>query len=91
MHQRYLMWGAAIAVLAAGVNLGLLLIALFLTAVAWAMQYHALLIAPRGFFQPVFAPKTLSVIRGTSPDIGWAVLLCALIYLYIAVSPRRAR
>lgn len=84
MHQRYLVWGAALTALAAGVNGGLTLLHLVVTAVAWGMQAHTQLRE-----RPQFAQKTYNFLQSTYPDTGWLVLLCAAIFLYFALMPRR--
>jgi hypothetical protein len=81
-------WGAALTALAAGVNAGLMLLHLVVTAVAWGMQAHTQL---REHLRdhPQFAPKTYNFLQATYPDTGWLVLLCAAIFLYFALMPRR--
>jgi hypothetical protein len=43
MHQRYLVWGAAITALAIGVDISLALLHGVITAAAWGMQAHSML------------------------------------------------
>jgi hypothetical protein len=89
LHERYLMWGAAMTAAFVAVSFGMTLLHLLTTALALAPMMLSLL--PR---DPKFAPKWFFFIRGLHPDIGWMVLLLAAIYLYLAVvnrPPTRAR
>jgi hypothetical protein len=36
-------------------------------------------------------PEAMRVLAGMNPDIGWVVLLCAAIFLYLALTPSRVR
>ena len=86
MHQRYLIWGAGVSALAVGVDWGLALLHLFITAIAWLMEIHTMLAD-----KPRYAPDFLSDLDGIHPGIGWAVMLCAAIFLYVAVTPSTKR
>src|SRR5207253_2134445 len=77
MHERYLVYAAAVSVLAAGVDLGLTLLHLLVTAIATVMIAQGMLLK-----KPDFAPAWLRFVNGTHPDVGWLVLLCAAIFLY---------
>lgn len=82
IHQRYLLWGAVVTAmgLAADVGAGLLL-HLLVTALAWAFMAHTML-----RIDPRFSPWFWRLLEGSHPGIGWATLLCAFIYLYLALS-----
>jgi hypothetical protein len=82
MHERYLVWGAALTAAGVGVGLGMTLMHLVVSGLALGMMAHSQLGFDRGF-----APEWHRFIAGMHPDAGWAVLLCAGIYLYMALRP----
>jgi hypothetical protein len=84
MHERYLVYAAAVSALAAGVDLGLTLLHLLVTAISAVMIAQGMLVR-----DPAFAPAWLKFVNGTHPDVGWLVLLCTAIFLYAALMPRR--
>lgn len=83
MHERYLVWAAAITAVGAGIGLGMTLLHLLVSGVALQMILHTMLRGNRGFL-----PQWFEVFEGAHPDIGWMVLLCAGVYLYLAAAPR---
>ncbi len=84
MHERYLVWGAGITAVAAGVGLGFTLLHLVITAAGWIMIAQGMYNGNQGFW-----PEMHRFLQGTHPDIGWLVLLAAGILFYAAVVPRR--
>jgi hypothetical protein len=86
MHERYLMWGAAMTAAFVAVSFGMTLLHFLTTALAVVPMMLSLLPADRAF-----APKWLYFIRGLYPDIGWLVLFLAAIYLYLALVNRPSR
>jgi hypothetical protein len=84
MHERYLLWGAVMTASVVGVSFGLTLVHLFVTFAASAM------IAQNLFNQnPGHWPAMHRFLNGTHPDLGWGVVLAAVLLLYITVVPRR--
>lgn len=84
MHERYLFWGATLGVVAITASRGLLAMHAVIATLALLMIGHNML------EQNVsFAPRLLHFARSARPGIGWAVVLCALVYLFAAVCPRR--
>jgi hypothetical protein len=81
MHERYLVWGAMISAIVVGASRGLTLLHILLSAVALAMMVLCSL-----YQNPSAAPGLQRILDRLHPDVGWAVLLCAAIYLYIALS-----
>ncbi len=82
MHQRYLLWGAGFSAATVALGPGFLLLHLLLTTIAWS-QEAADMLGRTGYRDSTI----YSIIHGWSPGIGWAVLLCAAIFVYIAVTP----
>jgi hypothetical protein len=81
------------------------LLGMFLSAVTFAMTLHCMLAnAGPGnqralglrlgkqfphWFNENTGNQLLRVLFGTHPDLGYAVILCALIFLYFSLSPGR--
>jgi hypothetical protein len=84
MHERYLVWAAAITALGAGVSLGLTFLHLLITAIAASNVLLAMLGT-----HPDFLPHLREGLERTQPGLGWLTLLIAAIYLYVAVTPAR--
>ncbi len=76
MHQRYLLWGAAISGVAAVVGSGPLLLHLLTSAAAAAMMLHTLVDRRRGW------ENLNRILDGTHPDMAWLLALLALLWLY---------
>jgi len=104
IHERYLLFAAGSAAILVGYGWGMTLLGLFMTAVTWIMTMHVMIGNGRrvdfgiylnqtfpGWFGPDFGDKLLRFIAGTHPDIAWAVLLVAGIFMYYSLvpSPRR--
>jgi hypothetical protein len=95
MHDRYLMWGAAITSLTVALGPGFAMLHLLVTVIAYGheatqmMRRHA----SAGDLRPWIRDDVYNVVTGWNPGIAWALLLCAAIYVYVAVAPdvRRRR
>ncbi len=87
MHERYLLWAAAVTALAVGVSFGMTLLHLFISALACEMIIPYVLNR-----DPSLLPGLRHFIAGVFPGDAWAVLLCAAIFLYqILKTPRSDR
>lgn len=84
MHERYLLWAAAISATCVAVSFGWGLMHLILVAISTSMILRLLL-----EMHPPQAPGLAKVLASLHPGVAWAVLMCAGIYLYAAVAPRR--
>jgi hypothetical protein len=110
IHERYLLFAACVATVGVGHRIGFGLMSLFLSAVTWVMTMHVMIgkhwlldrwsahLAreyPQWFEIGTRFPHDLyAFIRGTHPDIGWAIILATLLLLWVSVTPvwvRRAR
>ena len=105
IHERYLLFAAWTACICIGHSVGMTLLGLLASLLTFAMTLHVMLVnrAPtrvwnRQLYQwypEWFDPHTrfgfdlLRWISGTFPDIGWAVILATLIFLYITLRPGR--
>lgn len=87
MHERYLLYAAAVSAIAAGYSCGFMLLHLFISAVASALMWRQ----QRGNAE--YWPELHRLIIGFTPGMAWAVLLASLIVLYasLAVGDRRRR
>lgn len=87
MHERYLLWAAGVGAVAVGVSPGMTLMVMIVSAMSWTMTMQNLLAnGDAASFAPAlgrhFSQALLNFLNGTYPDIGWAVMLCAAIFLY---------
>jgi hypothetical protein len=105
IHERYLLFAAGVSCICAGVSVGMTLLGMFLSAVTFAMTLHCMLVGALpgnqlafvqrlgrqfpGWFNENTGNQLLRVLNGTHPDLGYAVILCALIFLYFSIAPRR--
>ena len=102
MHQRYLLWGAALTCMAAGVSPGLVLLHLLLSVVSAGQELASmaghrdadavarLLVTDAGRTNARWWVRTgYLAIHGWTPGMGWAVLLTAGVFVYVAVTPGR--
>jgi hypothetical protein len=89
VHQRYLMWGGALASAAVAVDVGLTLAGVLLSLMTVVMMLDTLL----AFARPDPAPDLLRYLHAACPDMGWAIIFFTLVFLYVAVrpGPRRPR
>jgi hypothetical protein len=86
MHQRYLLWGAGMSAATVALGPGFLLLHLLITAIAWSQEAVDML--GRGGYRD---GTLFKIISGWNPGIGWALLLCAAIFVYVAVTPGTTR
>jgi len=86
MHERYLMWAAAVCGVGLATSLGMGLMDLVITGISLAMVGRDLL----GHDQD-FLPVTYQFFAGTHVGIGWMVLLAAAVYLFVALVPARKK
>lgn len=84
MHGRYCIWAAGISALLAGVSTGLALLGVLVSVVAAMGAAHNQLL-----FVREWAPQTLQFMQRADPGVGWMLVLTALIFLYVALTPRR--
>jgi hypothetical protein len=84
MHERYLMWGAAVCGVAVATSLGMSLMHLVVTGLSFCILCRDL------FGQNSnYAPAMYSFFDRTHPGIGWMVLLAAAVFLFISIWPGR--
>jgi hypothetical protein len=97
MHQRYLLWGAALTCVAAAVSPGLVLLHLLLSTLSAGQELLDMAEertadgAPGRAVWRAAHPDLLSVLHGWTPGMGWAVLLTAGVFVYMSVAPGRRR
>jgi hypothetical protein len=84
MHERYLVWGALLTALAAGVSLGTTLLHIVVTFLAFLPIGYHLLVFNRQFDHPL-----MPLFQGTWPDASWGTVLVALALLYLAITRSR--
>lgn len=89
MHERYLLWGAALTAVTVVINPGFALLHLLITIIAWSHEAQAMMMRHAGELRPWIREDVLNVFTGWNPGIGWALLLTAAIYLYISIAPER--
>jgi hypothetical protein len=107
IHERYLIFAAAISCICAGVSAGMTLLGVLLSVITFIMTLNVMLSAAavRGDLRPLgknlsrefprlfgenAGQKLLTALNGTHPDLGYAVVLCGLIFLYFSLAPRRS-
>jgi hypothetical protein len=104
IQERYLLFAAAISCICAGVSVGMTLLGVFLSLTTVVMMLDVMLsradygnrielskILAKQFpswFTSDAGDKLLSLVSGTHPDLGYAVLLCGLVFLYFSIAPR---
>lgn len=86
MHGRYLLWGAAMAALLAGVDLGMLLIGAIVMGIGFLN-----IVYNQYYYIPSWDPKNLNNIQVVMPHLGWALIVAAGVYLYVGLAPRTRR
>ena len=107
IHERYLLYAAALGCLWAGQSLGMTLLAVVLTGIAWMQTLHCMLegAGPAnriafGDFLHRWRPEWFSQASGvtahrllwhTFPDAAWAVLLAYFVVLYVALRSGRPK
>lgn len=100
MHERYLLFPASIAAAAGGLGIGMLLLDLLLIVLAWCGIAHLMfdrVTSPMpsllGEILPSqgFADAVQGFIIRSHPDMAWAIMLLAVIYLYLSLTSSRLR
>ncbi len=81
MHERYLVYAAAITAIGVGVSSGYALLSVLIACVAVLPMAHTML-----NMNPSYWPKLLEFLRALNPGLGWMVVLIAAIYLYGALT-----
>lgn len=84
MHERYLVWAVAASAVGVAAGVGPTLLFLFLTGMSWLTMADSIL-----NFDRLFSPKWKLFMDESQPGLSWAVLACALVYLYIASTTSR--
>jgi len=92
MHERYLLWGALSACCAAIIGMGPTLLAIFFSLASTIMSLFQMLSRNRAneFLTEISPTAGMTVhdfIKPTFPDIGWAILLAAAVWAWIAITP----
>jgi hypothetical protein len=82
MHERYLLWGAALTSVTIACGMGPTLLHLVVTALAFLPTFQSMLST-----NSPWSPKWLDFVSRTHPGIGWMVLATAAIWLFLAVMP----
>ena len=104
IHERYLLYAATIGAITIGAGAGPWLICTWLSIVTWMMTIHVMLNGGNrrewgrllhewmpSVFEPSAGDTIRRVIQGTYPDIGWSILLCAGVFLYLSLTPSRRK
>ena len=84
MAARYTVYPAIIATALVGVSVGMSLFQLLLVVVSFAMLGNQMLSD-----SPQTAPILYSISRQTFPDMGWLMVLLALVFLFSVMIPTR--
>jgi hypothetical protein len=85
MRERYLMWGGVISAIGIGVGIGPALLHIVISLFAVDTILHIMM----GVNPDSQSSWVYTLLQGMHPDSGWAVLLCAAIFLYWAIVPQR--
>lgn len=83
MHERYLVWAAVLLCVGFGLSVGEGLLSFPVIYLAWANMANVMVHNHRDWL------FTTRLIRPMMPHGAWAVLMLALIYLYLALKPDR--
>jgi hypothetical protein len=83
MQHRYLVWGAGMTALSAGIGRGLALVHVAVTATSWSMMAYLALRRNREV-----APWLFHLLAALPPDAGWVVLAAGLALLGTALTRR---
>ena len=99
MQCRYVLYGATVAAVVAGVNAGMGLLEVLLIAIAWKtplqmMVRHSHNLGNGGFgdyLPPDWAAFAERIYGPLYPGLSWAMLLIAAVFLYVGVTSSRRR
>jgi len=93
IHERYLLFAAGASAVCIGYRLGPALLGVFLSLVCAANILTELIMTEQSHTRPKNPwldasdwHKVLRVIEPIQPYIGWAVLLCAVIFVYMSIT-----
>jgi hypothetical protein len=101
MHERYLLWAAALSAALVAVDLGYLLLHLFLTAASWIQIIHIMVWNSSGYWRTLWSHPQPGAIAprwcyrlylwavATHPDLAWGLAAAAALLLYQAIASRR--
>jgi hypothetical protein len=105
IHERYLLFAAGCSAICIGQSVGMMLLGVVLTGITLAMTLNLMMLYGPSLnafgqnlaqcFPSLCSPQSgqtlLRYIDGTHPDIGWAVLVIAAVFLYVSLIPGRGR
>ncbi|NBC10512.1 MAG: hypothetical protein GVY24_02095 [Planctomycetes bacterium] len=85
IHERYLLFGAGLAAATLAVHRGAFVLSLLLSTLSWLMTAWVMLQSrTRGDYLDGLGDTLHGLIRPLIPDAGWAVMLIALIFLWLS-------
>jgi hypothetical protein len=84
MHERYLVWAAAMTAAWASVSIAGLILHLLITGIAFSQMLDPMITIAG---QQHAVPRLSRFFHGLFPEIGWMVLLVAGIYLFLSLAP----
>jgi hypothetical protein len=85
MHERYLVWGAAMTALAATASPGLFLLHVYVTAQSFVMILHQMMICG----DRNWSPWAMRLVGPLHPGLGWSIPVIAAVLIYLSVSRAR--
>lgn len=100
IHERYLIYVAAVGMIWIGQSVGMALLAMLLSIATWMQVTHVLLDfnrdgrAPLGeklhawqpaWFEPSAGDTLYRILGATHPDLAWAILVAVLVVLWVSI------
>jgi hypothetical protein len=85
MHQRYLIWGAALSAASVVVSPGFALLHILVSIIAVSQEFQTMM-EVHGQSNAIY-----EFVNSWHPGVGWALLLIAAIYTYVGLVPERRR
>jgi hypothetical protein len=99
MHERYLIYAAGVACSLTAVSVGFTLLGVIMSIWTTVMTFHPMLgqAARAGRLTQFWvneqgesnAPQLFKFLQFSHPDAGWAIIVIALIFIYVSVAPRK--
>jgi hypothetical protein len=98
MHERYLIYAAGVGCTLTAVSAGFTLLGVFMSIWTTFMTLHPMLSSAAGGgrltqflteISPTASNTLLRFLKLTHPDMGYAIILVALIFMYVSVAPRK--
>ena len=92
MHQRYLLWGAALTSMSVAVSPGLIAVNVLLAVVSAGQEMYSMADEP-GPDSPRWRAAHADAVRAVhwwTPGMGWAVVAIACLLVYLAAAPGAA-